>query len=648
MNTMKKHNWILLLLMVFSINFHEVKGQVNATFDETYGTLTIENYSNRPFLIFSNSAIRNELFQNGNFQFSPEEMEIKPCGVAFPKNYEVIKGKKVFNNLKTAPKTFIFYYYEGDSLMLIKASDKREITVEVTKIEKPETPKTKPKKPEPKKEKPKVIINPYTDKVNDFIAKNNLFLQGKKDLDNQERVILQNQKHEANLLKKEIESYIDTIREKKKKSKQKCEDCDILIKSSNTLCINLEKLSRQIVNLLKNVSDKEVLSLKTDFWNLVIQPTFAADSIALLQIKEEIAKKSQNSLWGWTGIDKLNNRLKEVEEHYNKILLETKIFIFQKQNNYDNENDKAVIEDLENDIPELYNEIYFLKDTLSRIETPVAKLSGLSVVLVLLLFGVIFYVRTILKNRRIKKVVHEQKHAPERGLLVEEDILIEVKTYSVDMSDIKENTGTNYLKINMLDIVEDSTIRNVFLSREAIVFIYKYFSDFLKFHGTTNETGCFLTGRWEFVPDTHNQMYDISIEAIVEPGDDAVYGEYNLNFGAKIGITLNYAIENLCEKSDKEYVHTAWMHTHPGMGLFLSNQDLSVQSQLAHSQHPGRLLAIVMDTKTPHLEMAFFTPQKTGTMNNDINLKRKLSLEEIYKWAKTPPKKSKSNKSKNN
>jgi len=142
-----------------------------------------------------------------------------------------------------------------------------------------------------------------------------------------------------------------------------------------------------------------------------------------------------------------------------------------------------------------------------------------------------------------------------------------------------------------------------------------------------------LVGRWEFVPDSNQQLYDISIEKLVEPGDDAIYSEYNLNFGAKIGITLNFVIDNLCENTGYEYVHTAWMHTHPGFGLFLSNQDLSVQSQLAYSQHAGRLLAIVLDSNTPDLDMAFFTPQKNGNMNNDKNLKKTLSLEEFYKWA---------------
>jgi hypothetical protein len=525
--------------------------------------------------------------------------------------------------------------------MIIKVSDKREVSVEIPesrktkKKEKPETPKTTPKKQETQKEKNKIIINPYSDKVNDFITESNKFIQEKKELSHSDRVNLQNIKLEANKLKKEIENYIETLWEKKKNAKTKCEDCDILIKSSKTLCSNLEKLSSRIVNLLKKVSDSEVMSLKTEFWNVILQPTVSADSMALLEIREEISQRSQNSLWGWVGIDEVKNKLKEVENHYNKILLESKIFIFQKQKDYEDENDKAVIEDLENEIPDMYQEINFYKESLSRIEIPVVKLSALGIVLLLLLSGVTFYIRTILKNRKIEKVEHEKKHSPESGLLlIEEDDIIEVKTYTVNMFDIKDRKGVDYLEINMLDIVNDSTIRNIYLSRDAIFTIYKFFTDFLKLNGKTNETGCFLVGRWEYVPESHQQMYDISIENIVEPGDDAVYGEYNLNFGAKIGITLNYAIENLCEKTGHEYVHTAWMHTHPGLGLFLSNEDLSVQSQLAHSQHPGRLLAIVLDSNTPDLEMAFFTLQKTGAMNNDKNLKRKLSLEELHDWAK--------------
>jgi hypothetical protein len=58
-----------------------------------------------------------------------------------------------------------------------------------------------------------------------------------------------------------------------------------------------------------------------------------------------------------------------------------------------------------------------------------------------------------------------------------------------------------------------------------------------------------------------------------------------------------------------------------------------VQSQLAHSQHQGRMLAIVLDSNTPDLKMAFFAPKSNGAMNNDKDVKKFLSLETLVQWA---------------
>ncbi|MCL2167636.1 MAG: hypothetical protein FWH59_00750 [Lentimicrobiaceae bacterium] len=635
---MKKQQWIIFLLILVIANFQKVSGQVNATYDKTDSTLTIVNTPNRPFIIFSNHVNREELLFNNSFQFSPEDMVTAFCGVDFPINYQEITGIKVFYSVKEAPPTFVFYYYEEGTPIIIKESDKREINVEIAETPKKEKPAPTKTTTTPAVAK-KAIINPYTDMVNDFLSKSNKLLQRKKEWDYQESINLQNKKLEAQQLKKEIENYMETLWEKKNNTKTKCEDCDILIKSSQTLCSNLEKLSSRIVNALKKVSDQVVIGWKMEFRDLILQPVLSSDSAALLKIRKEIDTRSQHPLWGWIGLGKVNHALQEVKEHYNKILIESKIFILQKQSEYEDENDKAVIEDLQNDIPEMYDEIPFYKDSLSRIEIPIVKLTILGIVVLMLLAGITFYIRIILKNKKIEKKKQEKTDSYKGGLLIEEDDVIEVITYTVNMADIKERKGIDYLEINMLDMVDNSTIRNVYMSREAILKIHKFFSEFFKANGKANETGCFLVGRWEYVEDSNQQVYDISIEDIVAPGDDAIYGEYNLNFGAKIGITLNYAIENKCETTGNEYVHTAWMHTHPGLGLFLSNQDLSVQSQLAHSQHPGRLLAIVMDSATPDLKMAFFTPQKTGTMNNDKNLKKLLSLQELTLWAKKTIKK---------
>ena len=322
-----------------------------------------------------------------------------------------------------------------------------------------------------------------------------------------------------------------------------------------------------------------------------------------------------------------------------------------------------VVEEIKNDLPEPPNEIVAENEQNPSEKASSAQRFVIIITVLLFAIGVIFYVRTFLRNKRIKHQAQEKKNSGTSGLLIEEDAVKPV-SYKVDLTDVRENADKTYYEIDMMSIHKDSAIRNVYFSRKAILDIYKFFSDFLRYGNKTNETGCFLVGRWDYAPDieqqqyskylqkrisqweyaphTEQQQYDITIDAIVEPSNDAIYGEYTLNFGAKIGITLNYAIENLCEETGNEYVHTAWMHSHPGLGLFLSSQDLNVQSQLAHSHHPGRMLAIVIDSNSPNLQTALFAPRQDGIMNNDNDLKQILSLETLYQWAKSLPNSEKS------
>ncbi len=259
----------------------------------------------------------------------------------------------------------------------------------------------------------------------------------------------------------------------------------------------------------------------------------------------------------------------------------------------------------------------------------------IGLLLILMITGIIFYINTYFKNKKIKKESLEKKAQKESGLILEDDDE-EIISYTVNIADIRARAGVDYYEIDMRSIVDDTAIQSVYLSRKCILDIYKFFSGFLKLDKKTEETGCFLIGRWDYA-DAGRQTYNISLEFIVMPSDDAVYEEYELNFGAKIGIGIQCEINRLREETGKEYVHTAWMHSHPGLGLFLSNQDLTAQSQLAYSQHPNRMLAIVIDSNTENLETAFFTPKRNGEMNNKQEVKQTLSLDTLYQWAKRRP-----------
>ena len=187
-----------------------------------------------------------------------------------------------------------------------------------------------------------------------------------------------------------------------------------------------------------------------------------------------------------------------------------------------------------------------------------------------------------------------------------------------------------YLMFDMNKVFADTSVNKVYLSTNLVKSLYEFFSNSLETDGRTNETGCFIVGCWDFVEGKRNR-YDISLEYMVEPGDDADFGEYSLHFGKKISINMASVIDNLAQKTKRDYLLTCWMHSHPGLGLFLSNHDLIVQKQLTYSEHKNRLLAIVIDTNTPELKTGFFTAKVDGTMNNKEEVRQWFSFEEIYR-----------------
>ena len=510
----------------------------------------------------------------------------------------------------------------------------QDTTPKINPAEVEETVKKQPISHKPST--PSVVVNPYLKKIEKLVNDSKDKIEkGKGKLLIEEENEVRKVEKRAVALRKSIETDKTTLEKKKRNKKVKCNDCDELIKFAKESLAQIDLLTGKIHALLARMSDQQIAEIRSEYWNDVLM-TVAQDTATLRFIKTEIERRNKHHLWGWIKIDKITDKLDSVSSHYEQIKEKSALFIQQKLLFYSDNDDRAVIYDLDNEIPAIFKDIEEYENELDSINIPYATLSLIGIVFLLLLVGIAVYIRALVANKKSKKIEKENRISGKSGLLIEDDDVIEAVSYRVGLNDIKENAKADYYAIQMDTVSEDTTIRTVYMSRKAILDIHKFFSDFTKYNSKTNETGCFLVGRWDYVPYTAQQKYDISIEAIVEPSDDAVYDEYNLNFGAKIGITLNFAIEKLCEKTGNEYVHTAWMHSHPGLGLFLSSQDLSVQSQLAHSQHQGRMLAIVLDSNTPDLKMAFFAPKQNDTMNNDKDIKQFLSLESLYQWAKTP------------
>lgn len=228
------------------------------------------------------------------------------------------------------------------------------------------------------------------------------------------------------------------------------------------------------------------------------------------------------------------------------------------------------------------------------------------------------------KRKKEKQVVHNQ--------IIQ--VVEEEKTeYTVGLDHVHRE-GASYYVIDMEGFFRNTAVKKIFVARDVIRALNTYFKAFLENPERTHETGCYLVGCWEKAGA--DECYNISLEAIVRPEDDAVYDEYSLNFGLKIGVKLGSTLRNLAEKTGRDYVHTAWMHSHPGLGLFLSSHDLIVQKQLAYSDAPKRLVAIVIDTNTPDWQMSVFTAKTTGEMNNKEDMLQTISFDILNEWCRHP------------
>lgn len=223
----------------------------------------------------------------------------------------------------------------------------------------------------------------------------------------------------------------------------------------------------------------------------------------------------------------------------------------------------------------------------------------------------------------------------ELGLVVVEE---DSQNYEVGLKYVQSDLA-HYYQIDLGLDYANTAVKKIFFHYSVVKKMYDYFKHFLETPEQTNETGCYFVGCWEYANSAHTE-YNISLEEIVEPGDDIQPGEFSFNFGKIIGLKLSTTIDNLCQKTNRAYVQTVWMHSHPGLGLFLSSHDLLVQQQLTYTDDKNRLVAIVIDTNTPDWQMAIFSAKSSGEMNNKDTLTRTYSLDELYQWsrsaAKTP------------
>ena len=257
---------------------------------------------------------------------------------------------------------------------------------------------------------------------------------------------------------------------------------------------------------------------------------------------------------------------------------------------------------------------------------------AINVILAILIIAIVVFVIIILKrSTRKKRTTAIQPSRPAQNGSA--DIVVRRKTTSIlkkqSLEDVQHNDA--YLPIDCADFCSDSAVRRIYLKNTCIKEIYNLYAEDLRNPENPNEDGCMVLGRW--VHDEERDEYYVSLEEIVKPGDDAIFKEYELNFGGKIKLKVAEKLRRLRRETNLQYDMTCWVHSHPGLGVFFSNADSGVQMQLKHPTHPKFLVAIVIDILTPNQELGIFTFKHDMSINSKADLQKMYSLEELYQWA---------------
>lgn len=255
-----------------------------------------------------------------------------------------------------------------------------------------------------------------------------------------------------------------------------------------------------------------------------------------------------------------------------------------------------------------------------------------TIILLLIILTIVTIRRKKKKQNKITKSSSASVTAPGQSsdnpaIVVRRRTTSILKKQCID--DVIDNPA--YMVINASDFTPDSAVKKIYIKNSCIKDVYNLYAEDLRNTDNPKEDGCMVLGRW--VHDEVNHTYDISLEEVVFPGDDAVFKEYELNFGGKIKLRIAEKLRKLRRDTHLQYDLVCWIHSHPGLGVFFSNSDDNVQMQLKHSQHPNFLIAFVVDILTSDQEMGIFTFRKDGSMNSKGDITKIYSLEEMYKWA---------------
>ena len=258
---------------------------------------------------------------------------------------------------------------------------------------------------------------------------------------------------------------------------------------------------------------------------------------------------------------------------------------------------------------------------------------------IVLIFGIIILL--LVKSKKKNKAVGTEDRSSasfspannSNNAGTNNDIIIRQKTspvvYKQSLEDVVNNN--NYRVIDCTNFSNDTAVKTMYIKNSCIMEIYNRYAEDLRNPNNPKEDGCMVLGRW--VHDEKTDEYAVSLEEVVFPGDDAVFAEYELDFGGKIKVKVNEKLRKLRRETNLQYDLTCWVHSHPGLGVFFSNTDCSLHLLHKHPSHPKFLTAIVIDILTPQQELGIFTFKHDLSINSKADLKQLYSLEEWYKWA---------------
>ncbi len=363
------------------------------------------------------------------------------------------------------------------------------------------------------------------------------------------------------------------------------------------------------------------------------------------ELSEDFKEKQYGKFYFSWVKKKLYKRSKNIENKLNSYRNKQDTLLVSKSIDFKKNNVNVYIDDIYNfnqteanlrpRVEYLINEI---DDSVSR-KFPYFYLIAGVIVLIILIFGAKVYINAlrIKKQKEVKKKEYEA--APEKKITLSKPVENNVDK-GKGLDEVRGKAGTDYLEIDLNYEWDDSAVRKVYFKRDCIIKTYRFFEDSLRLTDadkTAFETGGYLIGRWDYNPED-NSKYDVSLEEFIEPGDDAKFSNYQLNFGAKIGIKLQKALENIKQKTGEDYLMTAWFHSHPGLKIFLSDFDLSVQDGFSNGKETLKMIALVLDPYTNNWDTGIFTYTSDGSkMNNANESKRFFSLDNMYKWALKQP-----------